>query len=82
MNKFTRDKQFWRYQNRTILSLINQLEDETGTMFHEINYALDREIQEYLEEQSKYKARSKMITKLEEYISIVPASGTSEVNCG
>lgn len=69
MDKYLRDKNFWRFQNSVIIGLMNKIEDATGTIFHDVSPGLECEIHECMDDQSKYKARSKMITYLEDLAS-------------
>lgn len=68
-NKYLRDKNFWRWQNTVIVNLMNQIEDQTGVMFQDASPGLERELHCYMDDQSKYKSRSKMITYLEELLA-------------
>ena len=64
-DKFTRDFNFWKHQNKIILSLINQIEQATKVMFHKYDEMTCLFADKHMEYQSNYKQRSKLITKLE-----------------
>jgi cell shape-determining protein MreC len=70
MNKEQRKKNFLRWQRQVILSLMAQIEQATNKLFHEFDYALEKELMETMDESYntatfKPSKLSRLITRLE-----------------